>query len=165
MGLLRHFMTYRGYVSPLRGWHLPIAGEGQKPKVASRSVLLAGDASGAVDPWFEEGIYYALRTGEMAATACLEENAVGAYTSAYRGLWADLKWASRFAKTFYEHESFMPYFFERNRGELEKLLVDLLSGRLCYKEMYMRVSLKLPKSALAFSLKRILNTPSIGSPS
>ena len=37
--------------------------------------LLAGDAAGLVDPLTREGIYYALRSGELAATALLGTDA------------------------------------------------------------------------------------------
>ena len=49
-------------------------------------VLLVGDAAGMVEPLFGEGIFYALRTGELAARAVLEhkENPLQAYCGALR---------------------------------------------------------------------------------
>lgn len=47
------------------------------PHPAQGRVLLAGDAAGMVEPLFGEGIYYALRTGELAAQAILEHAAQG----------------------------------------------------------------------------------------
>jgi flavin-dependent dehydrogenase len=49
--------------------NLPLAGEGW---------ALAGDAAGLVDPVTGEGIYYAMRSGELLAESLLRESVVGA---------------------------------------------------------------------------------------
>jgi len=40
-----------------------------RPRMARGRVLLVGDAAALVDPFFGEGIYYAVRSGQMAARA------------------------------------------------------------------------------------------------
>lgn len=54
----------------VKGHPLPYGNWLESP-VAGRT-LLAGDAAGLVEPFFGEGIHYALRTGEMAGRACLK---------------------------------------------------------------------------------------------
>ncbi len=48
----------RGHLMPLGGRALPLHGA---------RVVLAGDAGGLIEPLFAEGIYYALRSGQIAA--------------------------------------------------------------------------------------------------
>ena len=151
---LEDFMSQRGYSGRVKGWHLPMAGYGPCPKVAGRNVILVGDAAGTADPWFGEGIYFALETGELVAKACLGENPTGAYLRGYRDLWSDMKWAGRFAKIFYEYRSSVPYFSQNSR-ELQILLERLLSGEITFRQLYFRVALQFPKYALSSLLKRI----------
>jgi len=152
---LEEFMSQHGYSGRVKGWHLPIAGYGPTPNVAGKNVILVGDAAGTTDPWFGEGIYFALETGELAANACLEENPTRTYLRSYRDLWGDMKWAGRFAKGFYEHRSFVPYFFQNNH-EIQTLLERLLSGEITFRQLYFRVGLQSPRYALSFLLNRMI---------
>jgi geranylgeranyl reductase family protein len=49
--------------------HLTPAG-GINRKVVADRTMLAGDAAGFIDPFTGEGIYYAIRSGQIAADAC-----------------------------------------------------------------------------------------------
>ncbi|MFQ6675362.1 MAG: geranylgeranyl reductase family protein [Fidelibacterota bacterium] len=51
-----------------RGYRIPLFA-GRKSKVTSGRSLLIGDAAALVDPFLGEGIYYAIRSGQMAAEA------------------------------------------------------------------------------------------------
>lgn len=55
-------------ISNVRGHLVP--GGGFRRKIVSDRVMLVGDAAGFVDPLTGEGIYYAIRSGLSAATAC-----------------------------------------------------------------------------------------------
>jgi geranylgeranyl reductase family protein len=54
-----------------RGFIIPIFGDGRMPRRTSRA-LLVGDAAALVDPFLGEGIYYAIRSGQLAAEALQE---------------------------------------------------------------------------------------------
>ena len=71
---------------------------------AGRRWLLAGDAAGLVDPLTREGIYYALRSGELAARALLgtASNPVPAYVGAVQAeLVSELVLSARARRTFF----------------------------------------------------------------
>jgi len=60
----------RGDGPELIGHALPLGGS--RIRIADRRCLLAGDAAGLCDPLFGEGIYYAVRSGLLAAEAAYE---------------------------------------------------------------------------------------------
>jgi len=93
---------------PVRGHPLPYGNWLSKP--AFGRTLLVGDAAGLVEPFFGEGIHYALRTGEMAATACLAamqgaqdgQRAGQAYRAALSAeILPELIWARRLRNVLY----------------------------------------------------------------
>jgi flavin-dependent dehydrogenase len=57
-------------VSPCHA-HLALTG-GFKRRIVTDRVMLAGDAAGFIDPFAGEGIYYAIRSGQLAALACVQ---------------------------------------------------------------------------------------------
>ena len=79
---------------------------GHEP-IAARRMLLAGDAAGLADEFTEEGIYYAVRSGGLAARAALR--ALGGGADGLRGyeraidrlLMPELRAARRIATLFY----------------------------------------------------------------
>jgi len=95
---LPHDLPVKGHPLPYGNWlHRPIFGR----------TLLAGDAAGLVEPFFGEGIHYALRTGEMAGEACLAALQGGAdpgpaYLSAlHQEIFPELLWAKRLRNLLY----------------------------------------------------------------
>lgn len=94
------------------GQFLGLGAENYRPTMGSRA-FLAGDAAGFVDPLTGEGIYGAIRSGQVAAAAvdaglCAEQHglpgaaAAGlAYEAAVAPLHGDLKLARRAADRFY----------------------------------------------------------------
>jgi geranylgeranyl reductase family protein len=61
-------------VGPMRSWPLPVGDVGP---IASRGILLVGDAGGFVDPLSGEGIWQALFTGQQAGRIACEAVANG----------------------------------------------------------------------------------------
>jgi geranylgeranyl reductase family protein len=55
------------HLSILQGHRIPLGG--QKQTLHSRRCLLVGDAANLADPWLGEGIYYAIRSANLAADA------------------------------------------------------------------------------------------------
>ena len=65
-------------------------------------LLLTGDAARVVEPFTGEGIYYALRSGELAATA-IESGDHRQYAEAHRRLYAGRLWINALARHAVEH--------------------------------------------------------------
>lgn len=65
-------------------------------------ILFAGDSAGHVLPFTFEGIYYAMKAGELAAQAIIEKKA-----EKYKCMWKD-----RFQKRFMLMDKFKNYFFK-----------------------------------------------------
>ena len=83
-------------ITPLRRAPLPPA----RPRA-----FLVGDAARVVEPFTGEGIYYALRSGELAAEATVlllkendEQRALRSYTAAHEQLYRGRLWVNRFAR-------------------------------------------------------------------
>src|SRR6185369_13152391 len=80
-------------------------------RVSGEGWLAVGDAAGLVDPITGEGLYYAIRSGDLAAQAVLAQNDDAAETY-YRRLLrrdfaADLEFGSRLAKRIFHGQFLM----------------------------------------------------------
>ncbi len=69
---------------------------------AHRRLFLIGDTARVVEPFTGEGIFYALRSGELAAEALIRhrepEAAARSYASAHRQLYSGRLWVNRLAR-------------------------------------------------------------------
>lgn len=93
----RHGLNLDAAATGPRGWLLPVW-QRYRP-VAAGCALIVGDAAGLVDPLTGEGIYSAVRSGELAASALLAHHFDPRAGEAYVGmlnqsLRRDLAWAS-----------------------------------------------------------------------
>lgn len=142
---LRQYLSAKG-LSPddykVKGHFIPFGDYRRHP--GKGSVLLVGDAAGAVDPITGEGIAYALETGALAAGAAAGALAQNNPTSAYelyvptyrhavRGLaeakrWRYLIFPKRVQRTF-------EWAF-RDAGTLQRGYLDILAGQKEYKDLY-----------------------------
>jgi geranylgeranyl reductase family protein len=86
----------KAFVIPVR----PVA-----PHLAGGGVVLVGDAAGVGEAFYGEGIYFAVRSGNLAADAILAHLGSGAplsgYDRAMRGLRRDLFFSRLTARVFY----------------------------------------------------------------
>jgi flavin-dependent dehydrogenase len=78
----------------------------QKQTLASRRVVgsnwaLAGDAAAWVDPITGEGLYYALRSGDLLAEALIADKPAEYPSRIRKAFSADLEFATRIARRFY----------------------------------------------------------------
>jgi geranylgeranyl reductase family protein len=105
--------------------------------------LLVGDAAHLVDPLFGEGIYYAVRSGKMAATAVLDQHhnrskRLWDYELAIREeLYPEFRICSRLADIVYTfprlcHRLLTPY------QEVIQLYYEVLQGKETYQSFYRR---------------------------
>lgn len=121
-------------------------------RLAGEGWVAVGDAGGLVDPITGEGIYYAIRSGDLAAQAvgndglAMEQRSV-AYVQAIRDDFAmDLELASKICRLFYLGQTGigtvpqrMIQFAKRNR-RIRELLQDLMSGTQDYASLRDRLT-------------------------
>jgi geranylgeranyl reductase family protein len=94
-------------VERIVGHPLGVGGEAYVPH--RRRVVLVGDAAGATERLFGEGIHNAIKSGQLAAQAIVGElrgggDAQKAYARRLRPLKADLKTCAKMARRFYRHQ-------------------------------------------------------------
>lgn len=126
------------------GHPLPLYSTGaprSRPGLVSHRALLVGDAGHLVDPLFGEGIYYAIRSGQMAATSVLDmfrdhrrtlseyERAVG------REILEEFRIASRVARIVYTFPRLCHRLMNRYQ-EVIGLYYDVLQGRETYQGFF-----------------------------
>jgi flavin-dependent dehydrogenase len=123
-------------------------------RLVGKGWALVGDAAGLVDPITGEGIYYAMRSGDLLAEALLE----GVPELYPERLWSDfgrgLAVGARLASIFYRGEFLggsiptrMIEFGTRSRRFLE-VIQDLLEGSKSYPRLMARVQLSLARTLL-----------------
>jgi len=99
--------------------------------------VLVGDALGFIDPIYSSGVYFALKSGELAADAITEGLAAGDTSAAQLGKWGNefsvgVNWIRKLVDTFYTDEFSFGGFMKRyphHRGHL----TDLLIGRIFHE--------------------------------
>ncbi len=126
------------------GHPLPLyssGGPSSRQGLVSHRALLVGDAGHLVDPLFGEGIYYAVRSGQMAATSVLDmfgderrslleyERAVG------REILEEFRIASRVARIVYTFPRLCHRLINRYQ-EVIGLYYDVLQGRDTYQGFF-----------------------------
>jgi len=122
---------------------------GTQHVLVKNSALLAGDAAALADPFFGEGIYYAARSGILAAEAIIKT--IGDNTTSLEHyetavnleITRDLWWARVFNFGFYR----FPYVFYpaiRNSSHLQQLIIDVNNGRISWKESVRELVRSLP---------------------
>ena len=96
--------------------------------------VLVGDAYGFIDPVYSSGVYFALRTGELAADAIAAGLAKDDVSAEQLGGWTDefdkgVKWMRKLVAAYYTNEFSFGRFLKRNMHH-QGNLTDLLIGRI-----------------------------------
>jgi geranylgeranyl reductase family protein len=124
-------------------WPIPSlsAADVDAERPAGDGWMLLGDAAGLVDPITREGIFFALRSGMLAAAALQSTRAVNAYTSAVRDeLHAELRRAARLKAGFYRPRFTRLLIDALNHsGAIGGVMVDLIAGRQPYEGLKRRL--------------------------
>jgi flavin-dependent dehydrogenase len=141
-------------------------------RVAGEGWLAVGDAAGLVDPITGEGLYYALRSAELAARALLSDvsslaDRVNQYRrSLQRDFALDLEFGSRLARRIFHGRFLLDSVparmvqFTRRSPRFSAIMQDLFAGRQSYRELKRRLWRNLNGSlyeiAMSFGFRRII---------
>ena len=103
--------------------------------------MLVGDAAGLVDPITREGIYFALLSGEIAASSLGGASASARYTTALRAsVYEELQRAARLKARFFRPELLALLVRALNRStRVRTIMADLVSGRQTYAGLRRRL--------------------------
>jgi len=112
----------KAFVIPVR----PVAA-----RLAHDNVVLVGDAAGVGEAFYGEGIYYAVRSGSLAANAILANlqgrRPLSGYDRAMRGLRRDLFFSRLTAKSFYA-SPWLGFRFGVRTGRVSDLFAGVIAG-------------------------------------
>lgn len=134
-GLKRAFDEYRRGLGdgPHHGWEIPSGGASDGPFHTDRG-LVCGDAAGLVDPFTGEGIYYAVRSGLIAAEVVASGAPLAEYTRRINDeIVSELRVARRLADFFYGHPR-LAYILGVRSRRANEIMMDALEGKRSYAD-------------------------------
>ncbi len=106
--------------------------------------LLVGDAAGLVDPMTGEGVYYALKSAELAAEA-LMKNKLSSYSDSVNSLlMPELRQAKRVAKILYTAPAAVHSLIQKNHN-LAKNLAEVVYGGESYRNLFKGLATQIVK--------------------
>lgn len=129
-----------------RGWAIPVFYDKGQRLVRGR-MLLVGDAGHLVDPFLGEGIYYAIRGGQLAARAILEDFKDGKGLDYYERylegeVYPELRASQRLGNLIYSHPRLW-YSILETESDLMERYYDVIRGetgcRGFYEEIISRI--------------------------
>jgi geranylgeranyl reductase family protein len=124
-------------------WPIPSlsAGDVDAERPAGDGWLLLGDAAGLVDPITREGIFFALRSGQLAAAALTTADPARQYAAAVRDeLYAEVRRAARLKAGFFRPRftSLLVDALQHSAG-IRDVMIDLVAGRQPYRGLKRRL--------------------------
>jgi flavin-dependent dehydrogenase len=138
-------LTYvpEGKMERMRGHLLPFFYD-EWQKISQGKILLVGDAAHLMDPLQGEGIYYAVRSGMLAAEAIIESKEKGISPSdlyqktIHLHISENLKWALSFSRFVFRFPK-LAYQTLKRYPELSNPYLQVLEGRETYQGFVARV--------------------------
>ena len=133
-------------------------------KVCGEGWAMIGDSAGLVDPITGEGLYYALRSAELCATAVAGGEPADYQALLQEDVLKELKLAAKVSHRFYNGEIFGDSVLERivhltaQSASFRELMSDLFAGIQGYRDLRTRLYQILP-SIMAESLAATLRSP------
>src|SRR5436309_10454217 len=147
-------------------------GSWKKNRVAGEGWMAVGDAAGLVDPITGEGLYYALRSADLAARSLLCSTSDPAARMAKYRTWlrrdfaADLEFGSRLARRVFLGRFLFAGVpsrmvqFTRRSPRFAAIMQDLFAGRQPYlglkKRLMQNLNPSLYEIAMSFGFSRIV---------
>jgi geranylgeranyl reductase family protein len=136
----------------LHGHTLPLGGLNRH--IATKRIMLAGDAAGFVDAFTGEGIYYAMRSGEIAAKTAAEKlsnpdmDIVQAYKSRCKRDFGDeLRYSLLLSRAMHNYPGIFFRIFTSQDKILDKC-IETLTARTTYKNFICWLAPRLPLCVL-----------------
>ncbi len=121
----------------------------KKLHLARDNSLLIGDAAGLADPLSGEGIYYALKSAQLAGESLLSENPLVYSEKINKQILPELMQAKRIARLVYAIPGTIHNLIQKN-NYLAKMLVEVVYGA----EQYHNLWKELIKTNLPFNLAK-----------
>ena len=149
-GLLDQFMREQGHSTTGARFYSHVLPSPQMPTLQERPIAgenwaMVGDAGALVDPITGEGLYYALRSGELLAEALIAEQPTQYPARVREDFSCDLEFATRIARYVYRGRFLggsvttrMIQFIERSSA-FRTLMADLFSGAQDYSSLKRRI--------------------------
>jgi geranylgeranyl reductase family protein len=134
-----------GYVIPI------FDGESE---IISKNAMLAGDAAALVDPFLGEGIYYAIRSGQIAAEVAEDILNGNTTTASYQKriaqeIYPEFLYARKIGIFFYTFPK-LGYELLKRYPEFYELIFDIVRGEASYEQLWNRMKRKAGIELLAF---------------
>ncbi|MFZ3058141.1 MAG: geranylgeranyl reductase family protein [Candidatus Methanoperedens sp.] len=123
-------------------------------KITSIRTMLTGDAAALVDPFLGEGIYYAIRSGQIAAEAAqgiLTENTT---TAIYQEriaqeIYSEFQYAQKIGMVFYTFPK-LGYELLKHHPEFYEQIFDVVKGEVSYEQLWGKMKSKAGIEILAY---------------
>jgi geranylgeranyl reductase family protein len=134
-----------------RGHLIPLGGV--REALHRGRVLLVGDAANLADPWLGEGIYWAVKSAEMAAQILVDAmdrgaSALSRYTArVHAEITPYLRQAQHLAALVYSQPRFCSVLLSRSRL-MQDLVFGTIRGDWSLRQLNMRLTLHLPRILL-----------------
>lgn len=135
-------------------WH-PIPWGGAKEDIHKGRAILAGDAAGLVDPFFGEGIAFALKSGNIAANKA-DDYLSGTITDfksysdeIYKKISSDFIYARLIHKIIYLNPWLAHKIFCKNKV-VNSYFADVIKGEMNFKKLFYKTLFTMPKWIWAY---------------
>jgi geranylgeranyl reductase family protein len=135
-------------------------------RVAGDGWMALGDAAGLVDPITGEGLYYALRSADLAAKSLVAEKTADYGMALRQDFAADLEFGSRLARRIYQGRFLFGSIpdrmvqFTRRSPRFSAIMQDLFSGRQPYiglkKRLLRNLNGSLYEIGMSFGFSRVV---------